>query len=110
MPNDPDRWRRLVAFDIQAKAFIAHGRQAAEMGEVIARTDIDRLWLLAGRVARAIAAWREEIARLDLARAEPVTPEMAARLISESLFDEALTRAAYPIFENALDLALDAIR
>jgi len=104
---DQDRWRRLTTFDLHAKAFRAHGRQSTKMGEIIAETDIGRLCLLAGRVARALAAWRREITRLDLGRAAPVPPALAGRLISESLFDEALTPLAYRVFDAALDLALD---
>jgi hypothetical protein len=107
MSPDQDRWRRLVAFDTHARAFIEYGRQSAAMGQTIAETDIGRLWRLAGRVTRALADWRGEIALLDLARGPTVPPPRAARLISESLFDEALTPLAYAIFDRALDLALD---
>jgi hypothetical protein len=107
MSPDQDRWRRLVAFDACAQAFIEHSRERAEMGQIIAATDISRLWVLAGRAARALADWRGEIALLDLARAATVTPRRAARLISEGLFDEALTPLASAVFGKALDLAVE---
>jgi len=106
MSPDQDRWRRLVAFDIHAQAFIEHGRQTAEIGEIIAEADIGCLWALAGQVARNLTDWRGEIARLGLARGPPVTQHRAASLISETLFDEALTPLAYVVFDKALDLAV----
>jgi hypothetical protein len=108
MSPDQDRWRRLVAFDGHAGAFIAHGRQTVDLGEVMAEAEIGRLWALAGRVARDLADWREEIGHLDLARAAPVTPRRAASLISEGFFDDALTPLAHAVFDKALDLAVDA--
>jgi len=107
MSLDLNRWRRITAFDVCAQAFIEHGRQSAEMGDIIADRDTNRLWLLAGRVAHALGDWRKEIALMDLARAAPLTPQRAARLVSEGLFDEALTPPAYAVFDRALDLALD---
>ncbi len=107
MSLDQDRSRRIVAFDVCAQAFVEHGRQGADMGEIIAETDTNRLWVLAGRVSDALADWRKDIALLDLARAATLTPQRAARLISEGLFEDALTPLAYAVFDKALDLALD---
>jgi hypothetical protein len=107
MSADQDRWQRLIACDVHAQAFVADARQSAEMGDVIAETDISRLWRLSERVARALGAWRRDIARLELARGPIVPQRRAARLISEGLFDEALTPLAYAVFDAALDLALD---
>lgn len=109
MSLDLDRWRRVIAFDVCAQAFIEQGRQSAELGDIIAASDTCRLWLLAGRVAHALADWQKDIALLDLARAATLTPQRAARLISEGLFDETLTPPAYAVFDKALDLALDGL-
>jgi hypothetical protein len=107
MPPDQDRWRRLSAFDIHAKAYLDHGRQSVDMGDSVAEADIARLWLLAERVALTLRAWRKDIADLDLGRRAPVPPDRAARLISEGFFDEALTPLAYAVFDAALGLAVE---
>ena len=99
--------RRLRAFDGHAQDFIADCRARTEGGEEIAWADIDGLWALARGVAVSLQDWRERLARLDLARGPDLETCRAARLIIESLFDEAIAPSALGVFAAALDLALE---
>jgi len=106
MPPPDRRGDAPRAFDAHADDFIRDCASRFEAGGAIAALDVERLIDLAGRLARDLAAWTRALETLDLAKARRLAPDIAGRLLVESVFDEALTPAGTRILAAALDLAL----
>jgi hypothetical protein len=105
MANDP-RGGRLRAFDAHSRDFLAYAAPRLEDGEQLARADIDRLAALADQVVRSLVQWRERLAQVELAVRRPLSVPLAARLVTEAVFDDLLEPEATRVLAAAIDLAL----
>jgi hypothetical protein len=100
------RTRRLHAFDAHSRDFLAS--VASISGDVgpLARRDVDRLAALADQVVRNLALWRERLAEVEFGVQAPLSVALAARLVTEAVFDEVLEPEATRVFAAAIDLSL----
>ncbi len=106
MPPTDRRGDALRAFDTHAGDFTRASAARVEAGGEIAARDVETLAALADRLARDLADWMRTLETLDLAKARRMSPDIAGRLLVESVFDEALTPAGLRVLAAALDLAL----
>ncbi len=97
---------RIYAFDACSRDYIDDARALIEGGERLASREIDALTELAGQMVRSLRLWRDRLDKLDLAVREPLSVPLAARLVTEVVFDEVLEPAATRVFAAAVDLAL----
>jgi hypothetical protein len=105
MADDP-RARRLHAFDAHSRDFLTHAGLAIECGERLARQDIERLAALAEQVVRGLSLWRGRLAEVEIACRARLCIPLAARLVTETVFDDLLEPEATRVFAAAIDLAL----
>jgi hypothetical protein len=97
---------RLHAFDACSRDYIHEARALAEGGEGLASREVDILCDLADQVVRSLRLWRDRLDKLDFAAREPLSVPLAARLLTEVLFDEVLEPSATRVFAAAVDIAL----
>jgi hypothetical protein len=103
---DDLRTRRLRAFDAHSREFLAYAGPTLELGEHLARADIDRLAALADQVVRSLVLWRDRLAAVEVAVRQPLSVPLAARLVTETVFDDLLEPEATRVLAAAIDLAL----
>jgi hypothetical protein len=105
MAQDP-RARRLAAFDAHSRDFLEEARRTTEVGERLARREVEGLAALADQVVRSLGLWRDRLDRLDISQRAPLSVSQAARAVTEAVFDEVLEPEATRVFAAAIDLAL----
>jgi hypothetical protein len=103
---DDLRLRRLHAFDAHSRDFLARAGAATEAGEQLAAQDIERLSALADHVVRSLVLWRDRLADVEVAVRAPLSVPLAARLLTEAVFDDLLEPEATRVFAAAMDLSL----
>jgi hypothetical protein len=57
-------------------------------------------------VVRSLVQWRERLAQVELAVRRPLSVPLAARLVTEAVFDDLLEPEATRVLAAAIDLAL----
>jgi hypothetical protein len=103
---DDLRTRRLRAFDAHSRDFLAAAAPDLESGEQLARADIDRLAALAELVVRSLVQWRDRLSAVEVAVRRPLSVPLAARLVTEAVFDDLLEPEATRVLAAAMDPAL----
>jgi hypothetical protein len=105
MHSIDSRGSDLRAFDTVAGELSRHYDVRFEAGRSAAGRDIQRLNALAERLGREVVAWSGAVRALEAGAARPLDPRRAARLLIESVFDEALIPEATRVLAAALELA-----
>ena len=100
------RATRLAAFDAHSRDFLEGARHRTKVGEHLARREIEDLSGLADQVVRSLGDWRDHLGRLDLSLRTPFNLPQAARVLTETVFDDVLEPEATRVFAAAIDLAL----
>jgi hypothetical protein len=108
MPDLESRQTALRVFDAFAHAFARDAAHRIERGSSLAAGDIERLAVLAERLASDVRAWGQAIDTLDVGLNRALSPRQAGRLLIESVFDDALTPPATRLLGAAFDLAASA--
>ena len=108
MPPFEARCALLNALDAHARAYVLESAGRFEAGGAIAAADIQALMDLANAIAASVAIWRTIAGRLDVAADETLDAARAANMVLESVFDAALTPAAWRVLSAALALAMEA--
>jgi hypothetical protein len=103
---DDLRARRLRALDAHSRDFLAHAGETGGVTGPFARRELDILASLADQVIRSLAQWRERVGDLDLSVRSPFSLPLAARAVTEAVFDDILEPEATRVFAAAIDLAL----
>ena len=94
----------LRAFDAHAGALIAASGRSIDLGARLAAGDVTGLTGLAGALAASLADWGRRLEGLDLTRRGAYDETRAASLLLESVFDEALTPAAWRVLAAAVEI------
>ena len=105
MHSIESRGSDLHTFDAVASELSRHYGARLEAGGSLACRDIQRLSILAERLGREVKAWSGALRELEAGAAGPLEPRRAARLLVESVFDEALIPEATRVLAAALALA-----
>ncbi|HEX4740853.1 MAG TPA: hypothetical protein VH353_05950 [Caulobacteraceae bacterium] len=100
------RTLRLAAFDAHSRDFLQEARRRRDGEDRLARREIESLAGLADQVVRSLGDWRDRAARLDFALRAPLDLPIAARALTETVFDDMLEPEATRVFAAAIDLAL----
>jgi hypothetical protein len=100
------RARRLAAFDAHSRDFLDEARRSADAGDHLARRDIEGLTALADHVVRSLANWRDRLDRLELCARAPMSVALAARAVTEAVFDDLLEPDATRVLAAAIDLTV----
>jgi hypothetical protein len=108
MHSIESRGSDLRAFDAFASELSDHCEARFEAGGRVAGRDIQRLGALAERLGRQVVSWGEALRELEVAAAQPLNAHRTARLLIETVFDEALIPEATRVLAAALALVCPA--